>query len=328
VSHGRKRLVAALAAIAALIGLGLIPATPTYADPSIDDVQKKVDKLLHEAELAAENANDIQIQLTGMREDLATLQADEQRQQRDFDAIQAQVQDAVVRQYQGEGLSTLGQVVVSDDPSGFLAQLSTMSAVTDVQTDLYTDYATALKALDIQHEATVKRLAQIAAAEKQAADAKATADDKLATAQAELDKLKEEERQALLAGSGTTVIPSDVPASGRAAAAVHFALSQVGKAYVYGAAGPNAYDCSGLTMVAWAHAGVGLPHSSSAQFGSGPHVPASQLRPGDLVFYYSPISHVAMYIGNGLIVHAAHPGAGVRVAGLYSMPYVGAVRPG
>ena len=80
--HGRKRLVAALAAIAALIGLGLIPATPTYADPSIDSVQKKVDKLLHEAELAAENANDIQIQLTGMREDLATLQADDIRTDR------------------------------------------------------------------------------------------------------------------------------------------------------------------------------------------------------------------------------------------------------
>lgn len=326
--HGRKRLIAAIAAIAALIGLGLIPATPTYADPSIDDVQKKVDTLLHEAELASEKYNDIQLQLKGMREDLATLQADEQRQQRDFDTVQAQVQDAVVRQYQGEGLSTLGQVVVSEDPSGFLAQLSTMSAVTDVQTDLYADYTTALKALDIQHEATVKRMAQIAAAEKEAADAKASADDKLATAQAELDKLKEEQRQAFLDGSGTTVIPSDVPVSGRAAAAVHFALSQVGKAYVYGAAGPNAYDCSGLTMVAWAHAGVGLPHSSSAQFGSGPHIPASQLRPGDLVFYYSPISHVAMYIGNGLIVHAAHPGAGVRVAGLYSMPFSGAVRPG
>ena len=326
--HGRKRLIAAIAAIAALIGLGLIPATPTYADPSIDDVQKKVDTLLHEAELASEKYNDIQLQLRGMREDLATLQADEQRQQRDFDTVQAQVQDAVVRQYQGEGLSTLGQVVVSEDPSGFLAQLSTMSAVTDVQTDLYADYTTALKALDIQHEATVKRMAQIAAAEKEAADAKASADDKLATAQAELDKLKEEQRQAFLDGSGTTVIPSDVPVSGRAAAAVHFALSQVGKAYVYGAAGPNAYDCSGLTMVAWAHAGVGLPHSSSAQFSSGPHIPASQLRPGDLVFYYSPISHVAMYIGNGLIVHAAHPGAGVRVAGLYSMPFSGAVRPG
>ena len=105
-------------------------------------------------------------------------------------------------------------------------------------------------------------------------------------------------------------------------------MAQVGDSYSYGAAGPNAFDCSGLTMMAWAQAGVGLPHSSSAQYGSGPHVAASELRPGDLVFYYSPISHVGMYIGNGLIVHAANPGAGVRVSELYSMPYVGAVRPG
>ena len=105
-------------------------------------------------------------------------------------------------------------------------------------------------------------------------------------------------------------------------------MAQVGDAYVYGAAGPDAYDCSGLTMAAWAAAGVALPHSSSAQYGSGPHISASALQPGDLVFYYSPISHVGMYIGNGMIVHAANPSTGVQVAGLYSMPYVGAVRPG
>ena len=81
-------------------------------------------------------------------------------------------------------------------------------------------------------------------------------------------------------------------------------------------------------MAAWGSAGVGLPHSSSAQYGAGTHISASQLQPGDLVFYYSPISHVGMYIGNGLIVHAANPGEGVLVAGLYSMPYSGAVRPG
>ena len=109
--------------------------------------------------------------------------------------------------------------------------------------------------------------------------------------------------------------PSGVDASGRAAAAIRYAMAQVGKSYVYGAAGPNAFDCSGLTMMAWAQAGVALPHSSSAQYGSGPHVASSDLQPGDLVFYYSPISHVAMYIGNGLIVHAANPGAGVRVSG-------------
>ncbi len=81
-------------------------------------------------------------------------------------------------------------------------------------------------------------------------------------------------------------------------------------------------------MMAWGQAGVSLPHSSGAQYSSGPHVSASDLQPGDLVFYYSPISHVGMYIGNGLIVHAANPGSGVLVSDLYSMPYVGAVRPG
>src|SRR3954453_18602360 len=96
--------------------------------------------------------------------------------------------------------------------------------------------------------------------------------------------------------SSPPVSTAGVPVSGRAAAAVHFAMAQVGKAYVYGAAGPSAYDLSGLTMAAWAQAGVSLPPSSSAQMSSGPHIAESDLQPGDLVFYYSPVSHVGMYI--------------------------------
>jgi cell wall-associated NlpC family hydrolase len=118
------------------------------------------------------------------------------------------------------------------------------------------------------------------------------------------------------------------PASGRAGAAVQYALGQVGDSYVYGATGPSAFDCSGLTMMAWAAAGVALPHSSSAQMGSGPSVSTSALQPGDLVFYYSPVSHVGIYIGNGQIAHAANPSTGVRVDPVGSMPISGAVRPG
>ena len=118
------------------------------------------------------------------------------------------------------------------------------------------------------------------------------------------------------------------PASGRAAAAVQYALAQVGKAYVYGAAGPSAFDCSGLTMAAWGQAGVGLPHSSGAQMGSGRPVSQSELQPGDLVFYYSPVSHVAIYVGNGQVVGAQNPSTGVKIVGVNSMPYAGAVRPG
>ena len=81
-------------------------------------------------------------------------------------------------------------------------------------------------------------------------------------------------------------------------------------------------------MAAWAQAGVSLPHSSSAQYSSGRHISESELQPGDLVFYYSPISHVGMYIGNGQIVNALNPGSGVQISGLHDMPYAGAVRPG
>ncbi|MBM9466929.1 C40 family peptidase [Nakamurella leprariae] len=99
--------------------------------------------------------------------------------------------------------------------------------------------------------------------------------------------------------------PAAAPAgSSKAQAAVAAALSKVGSRYVYGAAGPNSFDCSGLTSWAWAQAGVTIPRTSRAQAGL-PSVPLSQLQPGDLVTYYSPVSHVGMYIGNGQIVHAS-----------------------
>ena len=139
-----------------------------------------------------------------------------------------------------------------------------------------------------------------------------------------LERLEEEERESR---SSSRVI-GEVAASGAAGAAVQQALAQVGDAYVYGATGPDAFDCSGLTMFAWAAAGVSLPHSSSAQMGSGTPVSIDALQPGDLVFYYSPVSHVGMYIGNGQIVHASNPSSPVSVAPVFSMPYSGAVRPG
>jgi cell wall-associated NlpC family hydrolase len=119
-----------------------------------------------------------------------------------------------------------------------------------------------------------------------------------------------------------------VPASGRAAIAVNAALSQLGDPYVWGADGPSSYDCSGLMMYAWGKAGVSLSHSSKAQTGEGRPVSKSDLMPGDLIFYYSPVSHVAMYLGNGRIVHAPRPGKSVEIAPMDEMPYNSAVRPG
>jgi cell wall-associated NlpC family hydrolase len=119
-------------------------------------------------------------------------------------------------------------------------------------------------------------------------------------------------------GSGRSASVPVPPVGQGAAAAVSAALSRVGLPYVWGAAGPSAFDCSGLTMWAWAHAGVSLPHFSGAQYASTHHIPMSQLQPGDLVFFANPGEHEAMYIGGGQIVEAAHSGVPVRVGPLYS----------
>ncbi len=105
-------------------------------------------------------------------------------------------------------------------------------------------------------------------------------------------------------------------------------MAQLGKPYEYAAVGPNSFDCSGLTMYAWAAAGVRLPHSSAAQYASLPHVSQDQLAPGDLVFYGNPIHHVGMFIGNGQYVHAPQTGDVVKVASIFRRDWAGAARPG
>jgi peptidoglycan DL-endopeptidase CwlO len=116
--------------------------------------------------------------------------------------------------------------------------------------------------------------------------------------------------------------------SGGAATAIATARAQLGKPYVYAAAGPNSFDCSGLTMFAWASAGVSLPHSSAAQYASLPHVSQDQLAPGDLVFYGSPIHHVGMYLGGGMYIHAPQTGDVVKISPYMRSDFAGAARPG
>jgi cell wall-associated NlpC family hydrolase len=111
------------------------------------------------------------------------------------------------------------------------------------------------------------------------------------------------------------------------ARALDFAFEQLGKPYVWGAAGPNAFDCSGLTSQAWAHAGTVVPRTSQEQWARLPHVPLELLRPGDLVVYFAKATHVALYIGDGLVIQAPRPGSVVKVSPIAANPVLGAVRP-
>lgn len=126
--------------------------------------------------------------------------------------------------------------------------------------------------------------------------------------------------------TGTGATPEFAP--GAAGDVVAFAFKQLGKPYRWGAAGPRSYDCSGLTLSAWRTAGVGLPHNAASQYASTARVDRNRLRPGDLVFFYSPISHVGVYIGGGRMIHAPEFGERVRVASIDSLPIHGFGRPG
>ncbi|QLJ04968.1 C40 family peptidase [Streptomyces sp. NEAU-sy36] len=123
-------------------------------------------------------------------------------------------------------------------------------------------------------------------------------------------------------------LPDDRPPSPGGERAVRFAMEQLGKPYVWGAQGPSAYDCSGLTSQAWQHAGTPIPRTSQEQWHRLKRVPLRRLRPGDLVIYFPEATHVAIYVGDGKVVQAPRPGARVKISPLASNPVLGAVRPG
>ncbi len=197
--------------------------------------------------------------------------------------------------------------------------------------------AALLRAAALARQKAIAQAKALAQAQAQAAAAAAAA---AAQAKAAADAAAAARRKAAKNAKGTKPAhhppthhsPAPPPGNGGGSSSigarvVAYALSKVGDAYVWGAAGPNAYDCSGLTMRAYQQVGISLPHSSAAQAHDGRAISVANLRPGDLVFYYWPIHHVGIYIGGGMIVNAENPGVGVTITGLYSMPYSGAVRP-
>jgi cell wall-associated NlpC family hydrolase len=177
------------------------------------------------------------------------------------------------------------------------------------------------------HESALQRARQAAlAAAAQAAAAAAARAAAAAAAAASAGSQGATQAPSWAWGSGASTTQGDI--------AANWALTQLGKPYLWGGAGPDSYDCSGLTMVAWAHAGVQLLHYTGYQWEEGPHVPLNQLQRGDLLFYAtntadpSTIHHVAIYIGNGMMVNAPYTGAFVRIDSIYAPGgLIGAVRP-
>lgn len=309
-----------------LTGVGLLAASPASADDldaRIDQAQAQVERLDARAAQRAADLDAARERATASREKVERLTERIREQHRLADTLRGQVaRGVIVGETDGGG----AVVPVADEPlpetsEDLLAGVAMVTEDTDGRAQRITETAAVVDTLR-ERRSEVREVLQERRAKAERAGARAAQAGKaLAAEQGELDGLEAERAQREEEAAAAA-------AEAAATSAVDFAMAQVGKSYVWGASGPSAYDCSGLTMAAWATEGVSLPHNSGAQYASGTPVSESELQPGDLVFYYSPISHVGMYVGNGQVVNALNPGSGVQVSGLHDMPFSGAVRPG
>jgi cell wall-associated NlpC family hydrolase len=337
--------------VAVSLGAGALAGGPVSAEPrpTIAQVQRQVAALNHQAEQATERYNRARVELTQTDRRLRAVRNRYERSRRSLEEMRAVVGRIAVASYKAGGVDSGLALVMSQDPTTFLRQAADLAQLGRRQSALLRNMATARLRLAQDRKAVRQQRARAAALEAELARQKRVVEGKLAAARRVLGSLQAEQRarlaaqrrqaeeQALDARSGAlrasrdardgTFPTYDGPASGRAAVAVRAAYAQLGDPYVWAAAGPGSFDCSGLTMFAWGAAGVALPHSSSAQYAAVRHVSVDDLQPGDLVFYYSPISHVAIYVGGGKVIDAPYPGRSVHITGLYSMPLVGAGRP-
>ena len=334
----------------AVFGISVLPgAAAAGPKTNLNQVQRQVDQLNRQAEQAAERYNTAKVELTDTTRQLRAARNKYAATQRRLDAMQVLVGRIAVASYKSGGLDSSVQLLLSDDPTGFLRQAADLTQVTKHQDHLLADMQAARLSAAVDRKAVAEQQARAKDLQGEIAAEKRTIEGKLATARALLGRLEAKQRAQLMSvrqaatdralGARSDAMRAsrssrdgdfptyDGPASGRAAVAVKTAFAQLGDPYQWGAAGPGSFDCSGLTMYSWGAAGVSLPHSSSAQYSAVPHVSISNLQPGDLVFYYSPISHVGIYIGGGRVIDAPYPGLSVHISGLYSMPLVGAGRP-
>ena len=339
----RRGLSLAVSGLAIVALVAAVPGSATASPrPSLHKVQVKVDKLNRQADAATESFNTARVSYAEANRRLTVVKHRLAAKQAEVDAMQSSVGQLAAAAYKSGGLDPTFQILLADDPESFLQSAVALNQLGRQQAETLARVVAARQGLASARNDVTQQRARASALAEQIASQKHAIEAKLAEAKQLLGTLKADQLARYnaairaVAAHGQTVasrsrsgnIPSyNGPATGRASVAVKTAYAQLGDPYVYGAAGPSAFDCSGLTMYAWNAAGVSLPHSSSAQYSSTRHVAISDLQPGDLVFYYSPISHVAIYIGGGRIIHAPHPGTSVEIAPMNEMPISGAARP-
>jgi peptidoglycan DL-endopeptidase CwlO len=365
-SGTRRALVLGATSISLVTALLVSAGAPASADPplTVEDAKAQISMLETEAEALDQQYVGVKEQLDRGRLELKLKKADVAAQEAKVSRMKLQVGQVALAQFQNRDLDTAAQLFFSSDTERFLSQISTVEKVNENQNSVLQDYLQQQADLDELEQSAEADLAALSSQEKELTKLRTASEQKIRESKAVLARLTGEERRRIAeerrkaaadareeaekasssssrersssssreSSSSRNTSEGSTTATGsgssRGIRALNFAKAQLGDPYQYASAGPNSYDCSGLTSASWKAAGVTLPRTSSAQYGVGRSVSRSELALGDLVFFYSPISHVGLYAGNGMIIHSPKPGGVVEYMKISYMPYVGARRPG
>jgi cell wall-associated NlpC family hydrolase len=297
--------------VGASAAMVLLAGANAHAAPSAAELERQIDVAWNKLEPIIEQHNGTRLELARQRARSQALGQQIQPLQMQVDLAMSRVGEIAVQIYKGGRTSAMNALLTSGSPTTLADQLTFLDQVARDQQSQISNVAE-LKAQYEQQKAPLdEAVARLATTEADLA-----AKEKVINT--ELKRL-EGLRVQLYGSSGGPAAaprPANCPTAdpgGKAGIAVKFACAQIGKPYEWGADGPGSYDCSGLTMAAWLKAGVSLPHNAAAQRREVSSIGRSSLRPGDLVFYYSDIHHVGMYVGGGWIVHASRAGVPVQM---------------
>ncbi|HEY6798818.1 MAG TPA: NlpC/P60 family protein [Kineosporiaceae bacterium] len=347
--RGARRALHCAVALVLAAGVTLL-VVRTAADaapkPTLDQVGQQVKALRSQAEQLTENYDGAQEKATSLGVRISAARTELAGQRQAVELARKRLGRIAADVYKAGDLATV-QLFLGDRPDGYVAASGLLTSLVDRRVEAVDDL-TRQRALMVgrmtdlaeQQELLQRTQAQLAAQ-------KSEIEAKLAAASAMLARLTPGERQQLQQRdaadeqAGLRGVGVPVPASGsltcddvhiqavdaRVEKVLHYACAQLGDPYQWGAAGPNRFDCSGFTMMAWKQAGVSLPHNAAMQATYGTRVSVDNLAVGDVVFFYQPIGHNGIYLGNGLMIHAPRTGETIRIVPVrYLGPVTAAVR--
>ncbi len=330
-SRLRLSRVATVAAVLGLLSIGL-PAGVGTAAPvrkaasagrvpaSLKALVAKANRLSNEIDVLGQQYDAMKIQLTEARNEAKIARESYQRDEQQLAAGQQAVGEIAAEGYMTGGVDSSLQLLQSGDPQSFLNRASIML-------QLQQEDGSKLSAVAAEVEQADRARASAAQQGRQAIRLEAAMRRKVGVIQAKENVLNSSAFSQAMAVYDKTGSYPDIAVRGDSIGeqALRWALSAIGRPYVWGAAGPDAFDCSGLVMWAYAHVGVSLEHFTGDQWNEGEHIPRSELKPGDLIFFFPTISHVGMYIGHGLMVDAPTQGQDVQIQAVYWSAAVGYV---